>query len=149
MSTDHTLRSQRYAEWLAGQDLKFNFGAELAALADRKRGPITNDTPPVESWHRIIPTVQVIEKVREQFGPVTITSAYRALAYNLAVGGEKASWHMKNVACDIQCRQATPEQVGQFLKNLRATGFFSGGIGIYGSFVHVDTRGTNVDWRGK
>ena len=32
------------------------------------------------------------------------------------------------------------------LKLWRDQGRFQGGIGLYPTFVHVDTRGTNADW---
>ena len=32
------------------------------------------------------------------------------------------------------------------LQQMRSSGLFSGGIGKYTSFVHVDTRGHNADW---
>lgn len=147
--TDHELRRARYEEWLESKALMYGFAKEIASLATRTTKGIRNDTPPIERWHRIIPTVRIAEKVREQFGPTVIHSAYRSLTYNVAVGGVGDSRHSQNDALDIACTNATPEQVGQYLKNLRATGAFSGGIGIYRTFVHVDTRGTNADWRGK
>jgi uncharacterized protein YcbK (DUF882 family) len=145
----HALRVLRYEEWLHAQGLRFGFAKELAGLATNVTRGVTNDIPPVEKWHLILPTVRMVEQVRERFGPTTLTSGYRALPYNIAVGGEKASWHSRNVALDFQCREGTPEQWGRFLQDLRARGDFSGGIGIYDRFVHVDTRGTNADWRGK
>lgn len=145
--TDHQHRVARYREWLTAQGLRFGFANELADLATRVENGITNDVPPIEKWHRILPTVRMVEKVREVFGATTLTSAYRSLAYNIAVGGEKGSWHSRNVACDFQCRDGNPEQWARFLQDLRARGGFSGGIGIYRTFVHVDTRGTNADWR--
>jgi hypothetical protein len=29
---------------------------------------------------------------------------------------------------------------------MRSTGLFQGGVGRYGSFTHIDTRGSNADW---
>ena len=149
---DHALRRTRYFEWLASKHIPFNFPAEISNLADRVSKGVRNDTPPIERWHRILPTLEIVAKVREQFGPTAINSAYRSTVYNIAVyEGRKAtvSLHTQNNAVDFRCNEGTPEQWGQFLKNLRATGLFSGGIGIYRTFVHVDTRGTNADWRGK
>lgn len=147
--TDHELRRTRYFEWLTSKGLKYGFATEISALADRVTKGIRNDTPPVERWHRMLPTVDVVTAVRQQFGPTVINSAFRSMSYNIAVGGVGDSRHSQNDALDIACTNATPEQVGQYLKNLRATGAFSGGIGIYRTFVHVDTRGTNADWRGR
>ena len=144
--TDHAQRQARYTEWLATQGLRFNFGAEVAALATRKTKGFTNDTPPVERWHRMVPTLRVLEQVRERFGATTINSAYRSLAYNVAVGGVGDSRHSQNDAVDFVCATGSPTQWALFLRGLRDAGGFSGGIGVYRSFVHVDTRGTNADW---
>jgi uncharacterized protein YcbK (DUF882 family) len=146
---DHALRRARYFEWLTSKSIPFNFPAEISNLADRVSKGVRNDTPPIERWHRILPTLEIAVKVRERFGATVINSAYRSLTYNIAVGGVGDSRHSQNDALDISCVNATPEQVRQFLNTLRATGRFSGGIGIYRTFVHVDTRGTDADWRGK
>ncbi len=39
-----------------------------------------------------------------------------------------------------------PAQWGNVVRQLRQSGLFKGGIGVYPSFVHVDTRGVNRDW---
>ena len=144
--TDHAHRQARYAEWLATQGVRFGFAAEVPALATRRTKGVTNDTPPVERWHRMVPTLRVLEQVRERFGATTINSAYRSLAYNVAVGGVGDSRHSQNDAVDFVCATGSPTQWATFLRGLRGAGVFSGGIGVYRSFVHVDTRGANADW---
>jgi uncharacterized protein YcbK (DUF882 family) len=147
--TDHAIRAQRYLEWLHAQNLRFGFALELSSLADRVSKGVRNDTPPVERWHRILPTIRLVESVREAFGPTILNSAYRSMTYNIAVGGVGDSRHSQNDALDISVVGVLPQQVADFLKEQRAKGAFSGGIGVYRTFVHVDTRGTNADWRGK
>jgi uncharacterized protein YcbK (DUF882 family) len=144
--SDHALRRLRYAEWLAARGLRFGFDAEIAALANRFTKGVKNDTPPVELWHEILPTVKVVESVREHFGATTVNSAYRSPMYNAAVGGETKSLHMRNNAVDFVCATGTPEQWAAYLREQRRAGAFRGGIGTYKTFVHVDTRGTNADW---
>jgi hypothetical protein len=39
-----------------------------------------------------------------------------------------------------------PPDWAKILKRYRDEGMFSGGIGAYGTFVHVDTRGYRADW---
>lgn len=149
--TDAALRQARYAEWLAFQGLRYGFDAEIAALATRKKAGITNDTPPVERWHKIVPTIRVLEMVRERFGPTSVHSAYRSTAYNIAVGGVGDSRHSQNDAVDFSCKTGTPAEWAAFCKDLRSKGVFTGGIGVYhkSNFVHIDTRGTVADWSGK
>ena len=141
-------RLERYREWLHSRELRFGFADEIADYALRSKITAHNDVPPVDMWHAILPTVALLEKVRERFGPTTITSAYRAPVYNAAIGGERMSWHMRNVAIDFTCGTGTPEAWHAFLVELRNDGAFKGGLGLYRTFVHVDTRGVNADWRG-
>lgn len=147
--SDHTIRQDRYREWLATQSVRFSFDREVAALASRVSKGITNDTPPVERWHRIVPTLRVLERVRERFGATTVNSAYRSTAYNLAVGGVGDSRHAQNDAVDFVCATGTPAEWAAFVRELRTDGVFRGGVGVYRTFVHVDTRGTNADWSGR
>lgn len=148
--TPRELRAQRYQEWLTAQSLLYGFDLEIAAQALRRNKGVLNDVPPVELWHQIVPTVRVLEKVRERFGATSILSAYRAPAYNAAVGGEDQSLHMQNRALDFRCATGTPAEWADYLFSLRDTGIFRGGVGTYQGqgFVHVDTRGTNATWSG-
>ena len=76
-----------------------------------------------------------------------ITNAYRAPAYNAAVGGKSASLHLKFNALDFQVPGLSTSDYAWALRRMRdEERFFSGGIGLYNSFVHVDTRGANATW---
>ena len=44
----------------------------------------------------------VVQKVRDNFGPTVINSGYRGPALNEAVGGSKTSQHCKGEAADIE-----------------------------------------------
>ena len=143
------LRKLRYREWLESHGkAQHGFAAEISALAGNMSKGVGNETPPPELWANILPTLRVVEMVRAQFGATTINSAYRAPAYNAAIGGETNSLHMQNRAIDFRCATGTPAQWAEFLHQQRRAGVFKGGIGVYKTFVHVDTRGTNADWTG-
>lgn len=145
----HTKRRQRYAEWLAGQNIRFNFGDEIAAWASRIDDGVLNDTPPIELWADMIPTVRMLERIREVFGPTRIISAYRTVAYNAVQDGSaKDSQHIHNRAIDFKTAKGTPKDWALQLHEWRSAGAFRGGIGVYKTFVHVDTRGVNADWTG-
>ena len=104
----HAERRRRYALWLDAQQLEFGFAAELALLSDRRTNGVMNDTPPEGLWPAIVPTVRLVERVRAQFGPTTIHSAYRSPAYNAAVTTSTDSRHSHNDAIDFSCLQGTP-----------------------------------------
>lgn len=139
-------RRASYEAFLDGAGMRFGFAAELARRATSVTKGVRNDTPPPALWAKILPTVRVLEMVRERFGPTTVNSAYRSPAYNRAVGGVGDSRHAENDAIDFQCRTGTPREWAAFLLDLRRRGVFTGGVGQYTTFCHVDTRGSVATW---
>lgn len=75
--------------------------------------------------------------------PVCINSGYRCETHNTAVNGAKASKHMAGCAADIRVPGVEPEAVA---KAAESVGFL--GIGLYDTFVHVDTRTSKFFWYG-
>jgi len=71
--------------------------------------------------------------------PITILSAYRCPRHNENVGGEKYSMHQYGLATDI-CTEAFDSST--LVKRCRAFD----GIGVYDTFVHVDSRGFTAFW---
>jgi len=68
-------------------------------------------------------------------------------AYNAAIDGAAAkSFHMRFQALDISVEGKTPKQVFAVLKKWRDAGKFRGGLGLYRTFVHIDTRGSDATW---
>lgn len=87
--------------------------------------------------------VQLLGYIRTYFGkPVTINSGYRTVAYNKKVGGVSNSQHTLGKAADIVVQDVPPRAVASYLESL----FPLHGIGLYPSFVHVDTRGKKSYW---
>lgn len=150
------------AEWVArqGKQLK-EYAAFLSSLrlqrltpkqvieAHAKRhGTVWNSLPPSSLWRQMGPTLKVVDRVALELGqPVgEIVSAYRSPAYNATCrGASRGSWHQANVAVDVKF-PVRPSTVANTARSLRSRGIFRGGIGRYGTFTHIDTRGQNVDW---
>lgn len=104
-----------------------------------------NTDPPKELWKNMIPTALVADEAREKLGTsLAVRSAYRSPAYNRRIGGARASQHMRFCALDLGT--ATPAKLYKILLEMRRDGKFKGGLGLYRSFVHVDTRGVNANW---
>lgn len=77
-----------------------------------------------------------LQTLRMRLGrPITINSGYRNATHNKKVGGVANSQHLEGRAADIKVSGLTPRQVAMEADKL---GF--GGIKIYPTFVHVDTR---------
>lgn len=86
----------------------------------------------------------VIQKVRDQFGPTTINSGYRGPELNKAVGGSATSQHCKGEACDIEVPGVANAEVAQWiLDNLEfdqlILEFYTPGIPDSG-WVHVSYK---------
>ena len=94
-----------------------------------------------------MPTLWIADLARTQLGfSLTITSAYRSTDYNKAVGGAVRSQHLANTALDLIPSKGRVRELYDQLIAMRKGGAFRGGVGIYSSFVHVDTRGKNATW---
>ena len=106
-----------------------------------------NTDPPAELWPNMEQTAKVLEQARKRLGAsIRITSAYRSPAYNKRIGGVANSTHVKFNATDLVT--AEPASLYLVLMDMRREGVFKGGLGLYRSFVHMDTRGHNATWRG-
>lgn len=89
-------------------------------------------------------TVKILQALRDYFGkPVIINSGYRTASYNKKIGGVSNSQHVKGTACDIKIQGVPPEAIAAYLEKY----FPNCGIGLYGTFVHIDTRGYKSYWK--
>jgi hypothetical protein len=86
--------------------------------------------------------VDYLQKIRNHFGKaVTINSAYRCATHNKKVGGSSNSNHTKGQAADIVVSGVKPLEVAKYAESLGIKG-----IGLYDTFVHIDTRTNKFFW---
>ena len=88
--------------------------------------------------------VEYLQKIRDHFGkPITITSGYRCPTYNARpeVGGASGSRHTKGQACDFCIHGVAPLEIAQYAESIGIKG-----IGLYDTFVHIDTRAYKSFW---
>lgn len=85
---------------MAAMQLSSHFSlAELCYTSVR-----ANNSPDSRSIANLTALVrEVLQPVRDQFGPVTVTSGYRSPAVNKAVGGSPRSQHLRGEAADFVC----------------------------------------------
>lgn len=112
---------------------------------------ILRRTVPDNLFNNIIPTLRILDFLRDSFGvPIIINSTYRDPLFNKSVGGKPNSLHLYNNAIDFTTHDKS------LLSTMRETlitwdeeHFFDFlptpnccGIGYYpDSFIHFDTRG--------
>lgn len=139
---------QSYAKYLDGLRLKYVTPLQVIEAHAKKRGSVWNSLPPKSMWRGMANTLKATDHVAATLGrPVKeVTSAYRSPAYNRRCPGAKTrSWHLQNIALDLKFAASTGS-VAAAARRVRSRGIFEGGIGRYGAFTHIDTRGKNVDW---
>lgn len=86
--------------------------------------------------------VVILQNIRDHFGKsVTINSGYRTPSWNAKQGGAANSYHVKGMAADIKVSGVSPATVAKYAEDIGVRG-----IGLYGSFVHVDTRPSKFYW---
>lgn len=91
---------------------------------------------------------RLLETIRMHFGkPVHINSGYRTVTYNKKVGGTTYSYHTKGMAADIHIKGVSPAEIVSYVRAELMRDW--GGVGLYTTFVHIDTRTTKTSWTGK
>lgn len=75
---------------------------------------------------------------------ININSAYRTPEYNKKIGGASESQHVEGKAVDFVVTGKTPKEIYDYLDKVLN---WDGGLGLYSSFVHIDT-GSKRRWRG-
>jgi len=95
--------------------------------------------------------ILVLQSIRDYYDkPVRITSTFRTRQHNKDVGGVWDSMHTKGIAVDFYIKdhdsfenfRDSLKSFGQWYTNLRDMGI--AGIGIYNTFVHIDTRNEKI-----
>lgn len=112
------------------------------------RGSVRNELPPVRMWRSIVMPLRIADAVAGRFGKRVscVTSAFRSPQYNRACRGARNSYHQRNLAVDVKIAGVSPRLVAAAARQYRKAGYYKGGIGTYGSFTHIDCRGSNVDF---
>ena len=140
---------EAYTEFLASLGLRHITPREVIEPHWSDLNGISNELPPRHLWDRLPATLRVADEIRERLGVplLRITSAYRSPRYNRQIAGAASrSFHTRNQALDLVFACSARKSC-EVARQLRAEGFFKGGIGQYSTFLHIDTRGYNASWR--
>ncbi len=137
-----------YATFLEKLELRYISPHEILSAHRRERGGVSNSLPPREYWNGMVPTLKVADELRHRLGIKLryITSAYRSPEYNAQCpGASPRSFHTKNIALDL-VYDCPPIVAMTEARKMRDEGLFKGGLGLYKTFIHIDTRGRNANW---
>lgn len=89
--------------------------------------------------------VFALDELRGKLGrPLRVNSGYRTPAHNKAVGGAPRSQHLTGNAFDVSTRGWTKGERRKFIAAAREVGFR--GIGIGGTFIHIDMAPRDAAW---
>lgn len=101
---------------------------------------------PIALRPNMVKLAENLEVIRRELAePIYINSAYRTVQHNMHVGGAARSYHLRCMAADIHCADATPYQIFMTILRLMDHGkICAGGLKQYEGFVHYDIRGTKT-----
>ena len=96
--------------------------------------------------------VSILDAARTKLGPLRINSSYRCMTHNAHVGGVSNSMHLPQddgrvLAADVTYVDNTKKYGEHILRlyitleNIARRLNDNYGIGLYSTFVHIDTRG--------
>ena len=74
--------------------------------------------------------------------PIIVNSGCRCSKHNKKIGGSPRSQHLLGKAADIVVKGKDPKEIYEYIDKT----YIGFGIGLYDSFVHVDTREKKTRW---
>ncbi len=119
--------------------------SEYFTVGDVTKGEVGRIPTTTEDMQRIVGMAQELDLVREAWGSgININSWNRPPAVNASVGGASGSQHLNGVAVDISPTNGDLSGMQNWLGQN-----WTGGMGTYSSFTHIDMRGGGGFTKGK
>jgi peptidoglycan hydrolase-like protein with peptidoglycan-binding domain len=86
--------------------------------------------------------VAYLQQIRDYFGKPVYLTAYRCKAYNARTpNAAPNSYHCYGQAADFHINGVAPAEIAKFAESIGIKG-----IGLYDTFVHIDTRESKSFW---
>lgn len=130
----HWMLAQRKVIYFQPEELLFLGGLHA-------NGRAHNELPPIDQLEHLADVAVLADMLRAKSGvPLKVISAHRSIAYNKAVGGAPRSMHLLSRALDLApVASQRIDRVRRAAVELHSQKSLPGGLGLYRSFVHVDT----------
>lgn len=88
--------------------------------------------------------VEYLQKIRDHFGKPVYLTAYRCKTHNTRTpNAAPNSYHVYGRAADFHIDGVAPAEIAKYAESIGIKG-----IGLYDSFVHIDTRESKSFWYG-
>ena len=88
--------------------------------------------------------VQYLQKIRDHFGKPVYLTGYRCAVHNAKTpNAAPNSRHTKGMAADFHIDGVAPAEIAKYAESIGIKG-----IGLYDTFVHIDTRDFKSFWYG-
>ncbi len=137
----------RYANFIQDLGLKNITSHDVLAPQMLSKKRIQNSLPPRYMWENIVPTLRLIDKMSTYIkAEVHFVAIYRTPYFNRAMRGRSKSQLLINRGVRVQFKGVDSAVVARVARRFREAGHFSGGVGKYTKYTHIDTRGHNADW---
>ena len=105
----------------------------VSGTAERLGIDMTPRAAVVSNLQRLV--TGVMQPLRDETGPIFISSGFRPLELNTAIGGSKTSAHMRGDACDFKVLNQTPYETCQLIVDMRLP--FDQVIHEFGRWIHA------------
>ncbi len=92
-----------------------NFTDKEGYRSDTAEEKEIDNYPPIHAWKMMYLTSRMIQQVRDKFGPQRVTSFYRCLELNAAVGSKDTSQHVDGAAIDFKPLEADIKEVYKWI----------------------------------
>lgn len=114
---------------------KYFYLSEFCRSEYATRHGIIIDPPPhiIESLRGLV--VNVLDPLRQEIGPIHVSSGYRPVLVNQKIGGSRTSQHILGQAADIMSDHMSVMGVFDTIRRMRLP--YDQVIDEYGSWVHV------------
>lgn len=86
----------------------------------------------------------MMQDLRNAFGSIVVSSGNRCTEYNKQIGGADNSQHLRGRAADLHFTGVKLDDVAGYINEY----YPETGMGVYGSFIHLDSRNYKARWNG-